>query len=508
MRRLSKRLAALEETATARFPRPIDDETIIETLTQGGDSRLVQDVLEALFVAVQPALIASITTATDALVYCRSRGIERPPPAGPLDLLARINRSAWTSDFPTGTEDQWEQLRSRVSRFLEIDTGGRKEVSAEQARAFLVVRLAGNRDAERVARWSLRGQIPILTPDEGSRLSRLVEHIEDRPCSDLPLLLWKDESGRAQTSWKSEQSQSWTPVDTGLSSPEYMLLAPPSRQEKQTTGTQDAGDLTTLVRTFPSLESVRMSDEDLLSQLTATGHPFVRGLPDVIDTLFLHIEPYLRASVLGGAEALRMGRANGITQPSPETAIAQAAALVSYGSTIDMPEELVRLCGWALPDSESYDHSGSRLRSCQFTVGSVRGALIFRLLEKHGVHTLRTTEVSDRDLPLPSEQEVVRLLKLVEPLQWDPDPDLPLLVWGAQDGSVRSSRERQTGQIRSNADRTDGDASSLLLPDPNAGGVIPERTLYGADHYRPDGEAWRAKQGRSKVEANVTFDLG
>jgi len=235
------------------------------------------------------------------------------------------------------------------------------------------------------------------------------------------------------------------------------------------------------------------SDTSLLRQLdnrqlaVRLGLPeslFVGGAPHVLDEVFFRIEPYLMAAVLVGAHSLRTARRLGLTQTLPQTAVSQAAHIVSYASTAAMPTELVELCGWAIPESDKYDAAGIRLADRQSRRGAVRGALVFRLLEKHGLSRLRTMRLSDDDVPSATDHEADGLLELIAPLRWEPDPDLPLLLWRSHTGDIRTSIA-QSGHIRTIADTESNEVTSLILPDQAAIELIPDYWFDGTEHYRP-----------------------
>jgi len=93
--------------------------------------------------------------------------------------------------------------------------------------------------------------------------------------------------------------------------------------------------------------------------------------------------------------------------------------------------------------------------------------------------------LSDDLLPKPTPEEVARLLRLVEPLCWNPDPDLPLLVWRDHDGAASSSWVAKTGQIRSVADMSGLRQSQLPLADPSVVDYVAKGEIVECDHYRP-----------------------
>ncbi len=483
MNSLSRRITALEQKATILRPLRIDDETIVETLNEGrADPGLLIGVIDALFSRIYAAMVASVVKGHAARAYCLGRGIERRLPEGPLDLLAATDPIRSPLRVSNAAEEAWAESTREVSDLLKnLRKGVASTATNEQVREILVVMLS-----EKLGdRSSLPPGRPVLSDSEASRLLRLVEPIEPGPSTDLPLLVWNDCEGHIKTSWPGSPMDLWTPVDVGMEHPGYVFSPPSKFDDSVGVESRCLRYMEPLKRVPPALNPPPITDEELIVRLTDTGPPFVRGLPDLIDTLFLHIEPYLRASVLVGAEALRISRSRGHTQPIPQTAVNQAATIVSYREIADMPATVLEACSWAIPGTELFDDLEPNWRIARFTVGSVRGDLVLKLLDRDGIFALRETPLSDDLLPKPRPEEVARLLRLVEPLCWNPDPDLPLLVWRDHDGAASSSWVAKTGQIRSVADMSGLRQSQLPLADPSVVDYVAMGEMFECDHYRP-----------------------
>lgn len=494
MRHINQRIDRLERIAESQFTRSIDDGTILEVLVGTiREPRIVRDALDGLLALIRPALNASLLIGVQALEFCVARGIDLPATGGVLDLCARSLLDSWRGQ-ENKARDRWNDLEASVSQWIEEYEGGpTTSLSQREMRAYLLM----NRAVPSVAGDHERTRVdipPVLHAVESERLIGLVRPLEDLDTPDLPLLLWRNAEGQVETSWPGEREETWVPIDVGLEAPRYLLLAGPRSELASPSAARD--DLTPLPRRIPANEPPLMSDEEIAKSTRRDAREFVWYSTEALDHTFLSVEPFLLASVVAGAQSLRLARAADIAVSPPQTAVNQAAHMLSYESTAAMPQATIDACGWAIPESDQYDFAGRRLTSVQHTKGSARGALIFRILEKYGLRFLRELRITDAEVPFASQRELEGLLTLVQPLQWHPDPDLPLLLWRDSNGTIRTSSSAISGQIRTIPDTPPFETEDLFLADQKSGSLIPERTIWAAEHYRPDGAAWRGRQFR------------
>lgn len=489
MNNLSRRLDDLERYAS-QFREPIDDQVINAVLA--GEIRnptTVKDVLDHLLDLVRPALHASIRRGEKDLQFCSARGIDLPPAVGVLDLYIRRRRKE--------TKAAWDNLEGRIVDWIEAgDDTDNPVLSSTEMRAYLAMHHVPKDPGEELALWG--GVPPILTPVKADHLVRLVRPIEPPTEPDLPLMLWTDSHGRYETSWPGSPDDVWVPIDVGLDVPRRLFLA---RRPIVTNGrSASRGQPAELPRRIPLREPEPISDADLVALATRDRSGAGVGFEtEMLDRTFQRIEPYLLASIIAGAQSLRVARSSNIGLPTPHTAVNQAAHLVSYGSTEEMPAEVIDACGWALPDADNYEVAGRKLTSMIHWKGEARGALVFRILEKYGLRFLRSLSLSDEIVPLADEREADLLLTLISQLQWNPDPDLPLLLWRDSTSALKTSLPAMSGQIRTISDISPN-RRDLFLANHEADHVIPERSIFVIDNYRPDWNSFKARyfdRGRS-----------
>jgi hypothetical protein len=486
MNNLSQRLDDLERYAS-QFKEPIDDEIISAVLA--GEIRnptTVKDALDHLLDLIRPAIHASINRAGKDSGFCAGRGIDLPPPVGVLDLYIR----RWRKE----NKPAWDNLERRVVTWIKAgEQADNPVLSLAEMKAYLVMHHLPKARTSETKEWF--GEPPYLPPEDADRLVRLVRPIDPPGEPDLPLLLWKDSEEQIKTSWPADYSDDiWVPIDVGLDAPQRLFLAQPPvvDQDQPDPGSQPAE----LPRRIPSHAREPISDAELVALATrdrsSAGDSFET---EMLDRVFLRIEPYLLASIIAGAQSLRMARASNLELPTPQTAVNQAAHLVSYGPTEEMPTEVADACEWAIPDRYHYEFDGGKLSSKVHWKGEARGALVFRILEKYGLRFLRSLELTDEIVPLAHQPEADLLLTLISPLQWNPDPDLPLLLWRDPTSALKTSSPAMSGQIRTISDISPT-RSDLYLADHEADHVIPERSMFVIDNYRPDWSSFRGRQQR------------
>lgn len=493
MNDLFSRLDDLERYAS-QFKEPIDDEIIRAVLV--GEIRnptTVKDALDHLLNLIRPALHASIRRGEKDLQFCSARGIDLPPAVGVLDLYIR----RWRVE----TKAAWDKLEGRIIDWMETrDRTDNPVLSSTEMRAYLAMHHVPKDRGDRLALWG--GVPPVLAPAKADHLVRLVRPIDPPSEPDLPLLLWTDSKGRYETSWPENPGERWVPIDVGLDAPRRLFLARPPivANSQPELGSQPAE----LLRRIPSYDREPISDAELVAlakgDRSAAGDGFET---EMLDRMFLRIEPYLLASIIAGAQSLRLARASNLKLPTPHTAVNQAAHLVSYGSTEEMPPEVLDACGWAVPDSDDYEFDGRKLSSMVHWEGAARGALVFRLLEKYGLRFLRNLQLTDEIVPRADESEAKLLLTLITQLQWNPDPDLPLLLWrDPASATLKTSSPAMSGQIRTISDISPN-RHDLFLANHEADHVIPERSVFVRDTYRPDWNSFKARyfdSGRRVLE--------
>lgn len=490
MKNLSQRLDDLERYAS-QLEEPIDDEIISAVLAgEIRDPTTVKDALDHLLELIHPAIHASIHRGKKDSGFCAVRGIDLPPPVGVLDLYVRRGRQE--------AGDTWDDLERRIVTWIEAgEQADNPVLSPTEMKAYLVMHHFSIRRTQRSREWF--GEPPYLLPADADRLIRLVRPIDPPGELDLPLLLWRDSQEQIETSWPANYSDDiWVPIDVGLDAPRRLFLARPPivANSQPESGSQPAE----LPRRIPSYDHKPISDAELVALTTRDRSGAADGFEtEMLDRTFLRIEPYLLASIIAGAQSLRVARASNLELPTPHTAVNQAAHLVSYGSTEDMPTEVTDACAWAIPDRYHYEFNGRKLASMIHWKGEARGALVFRLLEKYGLRFLRSLELTDEIVPLAHEREADLLLTLISPLQWNPDPDLPLLLWRDSTSALKTSSSAMSGQIRTISDISPT-GSDLFLANHEANHVIPERSVFVIDSYRPDWSSFRGRQQRRQRE--------
>lgn len=152
-----------------------------------------------------------------------------------------------------------------------------------------------------------------------------------------------------------------------------------------------------------------------------------------------------------GAAAYRAQRARGLSTPPPTSPLEMVAALLSFESLADMPEDLAAKCGWFSPDSDRYDFGGNTASGSPQPRATVEAIALRILLERHRIETLRRHQFNIDDLPTLGNDEGNRLRSLVAPLEQDSQGSLPWLVWRDHTSIIQTSRP-ETGQWSTRVD--------------------------------------------------------
>ena len=466
------------------FPRMIDDELIVETLSAPSEyPDLVPDVLDRLCTLIAPAFLASHETGMKAWYFCAIRGIALPAAVGELDRVSRplaLNRAAL--DLPT------EPDRSFWGGDGELDeTSSPGLTTVSGMRRYLVQLLMKYQNAAAVLSTRVRRSetgLPILNNQESGRLLRLVEPLQVAPDLDLPLLVWKDDNdGGVRTSWP-EGHEGWTPVDVGMSMPGYLLLARPNsgRSHDLDRADDDIGQLEStrssdprvvdggssiLKRRILANSEPRIPDDEIIQCLEAKFRVFGTAL-EATQSLYLEIERTLLASVLAGAVLVRAARELERRSFDVTGPVSHAASIVSYPGVSDMPEA-VATNSWLMPGTPAYESMTFYLVAGLHENAELRNLLVFYLFERHAIRDLQGHRFTVEDIPILDAVEGKRLRKLVDPLEGSSQGDLPLLVWREGNESIMTSRG---GQSWTNVDTRSGSWVERVFenPDPWLGG--------------------------------------
>lgn len=463
-----KRIEELE-ARLADLPRVIDDDMIFEVLSEPASNlQWVEDVLLEVFRRIGPALKASYEMGVQAWRFCNTRGVVRPRPVGALDRLAwgmSLSHGPKRASFSQPWHLSYKPIEQGEPAFegLPPPEDWTEVHMRDCLVTFLNLHLTGWEDPLVAIRTSTTG-LPIFNSEESGRLLKLIEPLQVSPDPDLPLLVWKDPEHAVHTSWPDGGRQLWTPIDVGLNRPALFLLAHPDQSG-------DCGDIPVLSNASPAANDVpnkrytqdareqpphllwkhlttdasTVSDEGIISRLTKVDVPTLGIGLTTPESFCLAAEEPLRASLLVGAAAYRAQRARGASIPSPTSSVEIVAALLSFESLADMPDDLATKCGWFTPESDHYDFGGNTPRGSPQRRASVEAVALRILLERNRIETLRRHQFNIDDLPTLGNDEGNRLRSLVAPLERDSQGSLPWLVWRDHTGTLQTSRP-ETGQ--------------------------------------------------------------
>jgi hypothetical protein len=456
------------EARMAVLPRVIDDDMIVEVLSEpASNAPWLEGVLVEVYRRIGPALKASFEKGVGAWRFCNTRGVVRPRPVGALDRLAwgmSLDHGPYEASFSQPWHLSYKPIEMGGPTFEGLPALW-KDWTPVHTREFLVIflnlYLAGWKDPWVAIRTSTT-RLPIFTSEESGRLLKLIEPLQLFPDPDLPLLVWKDPDKGVRTSWPDGGRGLWTPIDVGLNRPALFLLAHPDQSG-------DCGDTPVLSNASPAAIDVlakpdpqgarelpphllwkhltadapAMTDEDIISRLTTDLPTLGIGLTTA-ESFCLAVEEPLRASLLIGAAAYRTQRARGVSNPSPTSTVEIVAALLSFESLAEMPDDLATKCGWFTPESDRYDFGGNTASGSPQRA-RVEAVALRILLERHRIQTLRRHQFNIDDLPTLGNDEGNRLRSLVAPLEQESQGSLPWLIWRDQTGTIQTSQP-ETGQ--------------------------------------------------------------
>lgn len=166
--------------------------------------------------------------------------------------------------------------------------------------------------------------------------------------------------------------------------------------------------------------------------------------PRFVDALYERIQPALHAAVIRASHDLRVCRDRNIDRPTPRGLVDLFATVISHDWDQEVAEDLLGRARVMTPRYPRYGDPPLEPTAVCDSPYEVREALMRLLYIQYGAFTLRNASITPPASLVPTLTDVdsARLVQLVQPLQEEPDHDLPLLLWKDPHGALNASWPR------------------------------------------------------------------
>lgn len=172
------------------------------------------EATQALYLAIETPLMASLLAGVATIRRGEDSGVGLSDRDGPVMDAASFLAYADTSAMPNDlASESWLMPGTEGYRYTS-DLFVPRLHDDDDLRSLLVFYLLERHPIRDLRKHKFKVEdIPVLDNSESERLLSLVAPLEDQAGSDLPMLLWRDESGSIKT---SHTGQNWTELDTVL----------------------------------------------------------------------------------------------------------------------------------------------------------------------------------------------------------------------------------------------------------------------------------------------------